>query len=401
MANMPTPPIELSESQSNSYRIPTYSTSDCNPEGSIETSDRSLYISSLDGLRLIAFLCVFIHHLPATSAVPGLGVLHTHGWVGVELFFVISAFLFFHLFDAEMRKTKALNVSMFFVRRFLRIYPLMVAFPIAMIVTTSSYTKGALVRLLGLIAGADNTLTALFGYSGIPWSAHLWTLSFEFQIYAIIPFVFLAYWRLGLNRFVYLVAAIWLSCTILRLAALPFVSSHLVPWVIPVLRPDSVLVGLLLSIVLRTFSLPHVALVGFISAVAFFALPSMASIKEWRVSSAYDYSIAALMCGSLVILGLRWSLLNNLLSLSFMRFAGSISFGLYVFHLLGIAMAEKILSRISHFEPQTDAADYALLALSSFALTFCISVVSYFLFERQFLRMKDKFTIVQGRKPVN
>jgi peptidoglycan/LPS O-acetylase OafA/YrhL len=274
----------------------------------------------------------------------------------------------------------------------------MVAFPIAMIVITSSYTKGALLRLSGLIAGADNILTALLGYSGIPFSAQLWTLSFEFQIYAIIPFFFLAYWRFGLNRFVYLVAAIWLSGTILRLAVLPFISNHLVHWVIPVLRPDSILVGLLLSVVQSKFYLPHAVVVGSVSSVAFFALPS---IEEWRVSAALDYPIAALMCGSLVILGLRWSRLNNLLSLPFMRFAGSISFGLYVFHFIGIYMATKILSPIGHFEPQTDAADYALLALSAFAFTFCISVVSYFLFERQFLRMKDKFTIVQGRKPVN
>ena len=394
MANIPA--IELSEARSNSYRKPANSTSDCGPQESIEIPNRFLYISALDGLRLIAFLCVFIHHLPATSAIPGFNLLHTHGWVGVELFFVISAFLFFYLFDAEMRKTKALNIAMFFVRRFLRIYPLMVAFPIAMIVLKSAYTKDALFRVLGLIAGADNILTALFGYAGIPFSPHLWTLSFEFQIYAVIPFVFLVYWRLGFNPFVYLVAAVWLSCTILRLASFAFISSYLVPWVIPVLRPDSVLVGLLLSIVFRRFNLSHVALVASVSSVAFFALPS---ITESSVSAAFDSPIAALMCGSLVILGLRWSPLNSLLCLPFMRLAGSISFGLYVFHILGISVALKILSSVSHFEPLTNAADYALLALSAFAITFCISLVSYFLLERPFLRMKDKFTIVQGRKP--
>ncbi len=60
-----------------------------------------LYLAPLDGLRFFAFLAVFGHHLPRPPASAALAKLDQYGWVGVELFFAISAYLFFHLLNAE------------------------------------------------------------------------------------------------------------------------------------------------------------------------------------------------------------------------------------------------------------------------------------------------------------
>jgi peptidoglycan/LPS O-acetylase OafA/YrhL len=51
------------------------------------------------------------------------------GWVGVDLFFAVSSFLFFTLFGIELERTGRLHVDNFFIRRMLRIYPLMIAVP--------------------------------------------------------------------------------------------------------------------------------------------------------------------------------------------------------------------------------------------------------------------------------
>lgn len=53
-----------------------------------------IYFPELDGLRFFAFILVFIHHNSLFSHIPYLLVLRTNGWIGVDLFFVLSAFLF-------------------------------------------------------------------------------------------------------------------------------------------------------------------------------------------------------------------------------------------------------------------------------------------------------------------
>jgi peptidoglycan/LPS O-acetylase OafA/YrhL len=81
-----------------------------------------------------------------------------------------------------------------------------------------------------------------------------------------------------------------------------------------------------------------------------------------------------------------------------MTFAGTISFGLYVFHLLGIFLARRIFDRLGlTLSPETNAAHYLVLALTAFAFTFGLSTISYLWFESPFLRLKDHLAAVHGR----
>jgi peptidoglycan/LPS O-acetylase OafA/YrhL len=62
------------------------------------------YLPSLDGLRVLAFVLVFVLHMPTPPAI--LAIVHQRGWIGVELFSVISSFLFFR-FGAIARSATA------------------------------------------------------------------------------------------------------------------------------------------------------------------------------------------------------------------------------------------------------------------------------------------------------
>jgi peptidoglycan/LPS O-acetylase OafA/YrhL len=356
-----------------------------------------LYISSLDGLRLLAFLAVFIHHLPVSMAFLGMEAFQRRGWVGVELFFVISAFLFFHLFEAEVRKAGFIDVKRFYLRRFLRIYPLMVAFPAAMIIWTGAYTKDAIFRLVGLMAGADNLVTAFDGYSPIPFSPQLWTLSFEFQIYLVIPFAFLAYQKYGTRRFLIGAAIVWGLCTLLRIAAVLSGVGYLPAWVLPFLRPDSVLLGMLLSIFVKDIPPLYALAAGLGAASGFFALPLM---EQSATSQILVFPAAAIMCGALVALAHSWRPLGRVLSLRWATFAGTISFGLYVFHVFGIYLAGNLLERFGVDPSTASAAACVALTAVAFAATFAMAAASYMGFERPFLKLKDRFAAVHGRPAV-
>ena len=99
-----------------------------------ENSDR-FYIPQLDGLRALAVFLVFLFHVDAIPVSPqwpaffvgllsSLNQLMTWGWVGVEIFFVLSAYLITTLLLKEREKFGQVSFRKFFIRRALRIWPL-------------------------------------------------------------------------------------------------------------------------------------------------------------------------------------------------------------------------------------------------------------------------------------
>lgn len=79
------------------------------------TNERIGYISGLDGLRAIAAMIVVLYHL-----VPGIAEA---GYIGVDMFFVISGFLITALLVKEKEARGKISVRSFWVRRIRRLLP--------------------------------------------------------------------------------------------------------------------------------------------------------------------------------------------------------------------------------------------------------------------------------------
>ena len=75
----------------------------------------SNYRPDIDGLRALAVLCVIFYHVGFES--------FSGGYVGVDVFFVISGYLITNLIVNEVRKTKSFNFANFYVRRARRLFP--------------------------------------------------------------------------------------------------------------------------------------------------------------------------------------------------------------------------------------------------------------------------------------
>jgi peptidoglycan/LPS O-acetylase OafA/YrhL len=73
------------------------------------------YIPSLDGMRTIAFLMVFLSHAGAAHIVPG--------GFGVTVFFFLSGYLITTLLRREYEKNQFINFKHFYLRRIVRIWP--------------------------------------------------------------------------------------------------------------------------------------------------------------------------------------------------------------------------------------------------------------------------------------
>jgi peptidoglycan/LPS O-acetylase OafA/YrhL len=355
-----------------------------------------LYLPSLDGLRTVAFLLVFMHHNPPAPVQMGLAHVQRQGWAGVELFFAISAFLFFHLFRAEYERAGAISVSAFLLRRVLRLYPLLIAFSAAMAIyglaSGAVPVATAAGRFLGFAGLFDNLLIWVRGYSEIPFTPHLWTIAYEFQIYLFMPAAYGAFVKWGRTRFLYGLLAVWIFALLARLTFVLLGAIEPI-WVTPFLRPESTLIGLAMSVGLFTrLKAPLVIAVG---AAAVLALGFAPRVGVGGLASMYIYPLVAIACGALLWMGVYVARVSRGLAVAPLRYLGKISYGLYVFHPLAIFIGWKaaVALNLRPYRP----GEY--LESIGLALVLCIaaSAASYRLLEGPFLKMKQRRAIVTGR----
>lgn len=174
------------------------------------------YWPGLDGLRTMAFSLVFFHHM---GAVPGFAQpawlagcvqsLISHGWLGVDLFFVISGFLMTTILAGERERFGKIFFKQFYARRALRIWPayfsvLAVAFFVVPFVTYAHWTAKSFGKFLWTFAPSlvlfFANFTVLKDVMGlwklcislhVPYVASLisplWSLCIEEQFYLFLP----------------------------------------------------------------------------------------------------------------------------------------------------------------------------------------------------------------------
>jgi peptidoglycan/LPS O-acetylase OafA/YrhL len=371
------------------------------------------YLPQLDGLRFFAFLLVFLHHSPRFPASRAASSLQEYGWVGVDLFFVLSAYLLVTLLHREHAATGATDFKKFFIRRALRIWPLFYVYVGACVVyfvafdgENASQIAG---RTIGHVFFVDNFFTAFAGqYNPLKFTQHLWTIAFEEQIYFFMPLLFLAIACLRRNTtlFALTTVAVAVSQPLLRWGLTRFHADELTVWLIPFLHADAVLAGLLLGagagsrLKMRVSGDVPAVLGILVLAFTVFELPHAYFTLLPAERNVHFFTFLALAF-FLIVLGCldERSRIAWFLSRQPLVFLGRISYGLYVWHLVGHQFAPVARSWLSA-RVSLDNAVVAWLSavLPALLLTIALSVLSYFVLERPFLRLKSRFTLVPNRQ---
>ena len=136
-------------------------------------------VASLDGVRGVAILAVVLYHLELADS----------GYLGVDVFFVLSGFFITSLLVREHRRTGSVHLGRFYWRRVLRLYPALlavVAFCLLVAVAVATKvgeTVGDAAAALAYVSNITGSESGLLD--------HTWTLALEEQFYLVWPAVFL------------------------------------------------------------------------------------------------------------------------------------------------------------------------------------------------------------------
>jgi Predicted acyltransferases len=381
------------------------------------------YVPQLDGLRFLAFLLVFVHHGPRISSLFAgnsagryvFGFLEHWGWCGVDLFLVLSAYLITSLMLIEYEKHHAISLRGFYLRRILRIWPLyylmtsigfflmpalgLFADPLQ----SAGHAKLMKDHFLAYYTLFGNYSSGIHGYPSVPTLAHLWTVTLEEQFYIVWPLILslmlrtrkAALWGL---LGVLLVGSICLRLHFVGHAPHPFI------WTNTLARLDPLLLGIAIALWRRVhppqpgWLVPTLKLA--LGGVAIAAIALAPGIETQSRNIAWQFLATAL--GFALILDAVLPLGRNPISWFLSRrplvWLGKLTYGLYVYHILGIQFGGMLVDTLEkHHWIKAQAVSLVSRSVVSFALTVAVAAISYWLFESFFLRLKEKFSRVKSR----
>lgn len=359
---------------------------------------KSIHFPNLDALRFIAALMVFTCHTEGVKSNYNLPYNSSFfyfliGKLGVVLFFVLSGFLITYLLLTEEIQTGFINVPKFYFKRILRIWPLyflIIFFSIFVApnllffyqphVVSSLQTNSVFLQFITHLLLFPNLSIALFGV--IPYAGQLWSIGVEEQFYLFWPILI----KRVKNRLVLFVGVFIMFSAVkllLVLLAKYFTIAVLALSFWYYFNIDLMAIGALAAylVVYKKEKILNVIYSKWMQVIVW-------AIVIILITNSYQFKVLHYeiygVFFAIIILNLACNK-NNLVKLDnkMINFLGKISYGIYMFHYIALAITIKILSALNY----TKGFEIYLMAL---LLTVGLSALSYYFFEGYFLKWKDR-----------
>ncbi|HEX5760501.1 MAG TPA: acyltransferase [Thermoanaerobaculia bacterium] len=373
------------------------------------------HLPALDGVRGVAILLVLLLHFtvyggPPPSALPDriFHELAAAGWVGVDLFFVLSGFLITGiLYDAKGSRRYFRN---FYARRVLRIFPLYYgSLLIFLVLLPALFPEHAGLQSLRrdgpwYWAYLSNVLVAREGWPEFGALGHFWSLAVEEQFYLLWPVVVL----LCSRRTLMVLCLTLVAASFALRVGLGLAGRETAAFVLTPARIDALAAGGLLALAARG---PHGLrpLSRWARPAAAASAVALASLFVWRrglpaedfVVSTVGYTLLACLFAALVLLALTsppQAALGRLFASSGLVFFGRYSYGLYVFHHPLLFLKPQALSYGALPTVLGSRLPGLLLfLLAATAVSAAAAFLSWHLYEKQFLKLKERFPYERRR----
>lgn len=359
----------------------------------------SRHYGALDGIRGLAILLVFFYHYGDLSQSSSrllrfVGHVKSSGWIGVDIFFVLSGFLITGILYESRNEIH--YYRRFYIRRALRLFPVfygvcLVTLLLAPVLHLQWHWSYLAILLYGtnIIVVLDPLTRRVGPFEITP----LWSLALEEQFYLLWPLaVHLLKTR---ERVLRLSLGVIILAFAARITALHTgVPVAAIYWELPT-RMDSLAAGAALALLLRGpkkerwESIARHSLVPLWSALLLMGVYEHGLGLLDPITIVAGYTLLALGSAALIAEALRpSSWIALIFSNPMLRFLGKISYGLYVYHTLAWTGAKPVfdfLQRHLHSQLAAGIGVYVIF----FGGTVLFSYLSYRFYEVKFLRLKD------------
>ena len=350
------------------------------------------HFHTFDALRFFSFLVVFLHHVSFSNS-KIIGSFTKSGGIGVSFFFVLSGFLITYILLNEKNSKGNISLKNFMVRRILRIWPLfyaMIAF---------AYLSPLILNYLNLPFSNDGykpdfIFSSLFleNYkmmqtgtfpNGSPLTV-MWSLCIEEHFYILWGLVF---YFLSVKKVPYLLAFTIIMSNIVRIIyTLNSISTidvfsnfdYFAYGAIPayLLVVNNKIIGKIgeIPLFIKYFIL-------IVTAVLVFVIPNIHfNYKEFIYPNIFGIFISFIIISTFSSQNPIYISDKALISK-----LGVYTYGLYLYHTIIINLILQINNLVSV------KIHWLIVTLSSFIITVLVSILSYHLFEKQFLKLKKYF----------
>jgi peptidoglycan/LPS O-acetylase OafA/YrhL len=340
------------------------------------------YYPSLNGFRAIAIMLVVINHLSPYFKTPYLSLIN--GPLGVAIFFVLSGFLITTLLIKEKEITGRLSLKSFYIRRILRIFPVALLYILVILLLNNVYALnipafqfwGAALYVMDFSYFRSHNFEWLLG--------HYWSLSVEEQFYLIFPFLLMVNIKLFKWIVVFVVFGIPLICVIQYFfpglnQGLPYYLTHFL------IKFQAIGVGCLFSLLAfnKFFDGWIDRFKIYINLLAICLICWLRFEDFYSINAVFNNLVISVLVGYVIVSNLLPAndYFYRLLNTRLFNLIGILSYSIYIWQQLFLSGYGKLPKILAHVP-------YSLILL------LIVPVASYFFYEKYFLKLKDKFKVV-------
>jgi peptidoglycan/LPS O-acetylase OafA/YrhL len=363
-------------------------------------NNNRIYLPGLNGLRALAALTISTSHIfQSTFGDWGLSNLKLPLFTdGVTLFFVISGFLITYLLLLELNNTKTIDISKFYIRRILRIWPLYYLYILVVISVLFWIGKESEILNNKLYFYIFFTANIPFiSSTGIALIVHYWSIGVEEQFYLFWPWLL----KLSINRIIFATLSVLLLWLFLKYGSYILYTNK--------------------SFAYKFFNVTrfHCMMIGALGAIGYYRKNKLFFIiftNKWSQTIAwlvflfsgffFDFipSVIKAECIAMLSLFLIMSQVEGKpkfinLEYKYFDFLGKISYGIYLTHPLIIFLLSGIWTKLHVHIPVFF--QYLIIYFSVTFITIFLSWISFEIFEKQFLKLKNRYTIVKSSNSMN
>jgi peptidoglycan/LPS O-acetylase OafA/YrhL len=347
------------------------------------------YRTEIDGLRGLAVLAVILFHTDPN--------FFSGGYVGVDVFFVISGYLITSIIISDLEKNQFL-LTEFYLRRARRILPalflvILLSMPLAVMLFSTLNLENFSYSIISVIFLASNFFFWKDnggGYFDLATNLkpliHTWSISVEEQFYLLFPIFLIFLWKIKFNKksILIIVAILTFISFILskKLSSTNFAFNF---FLLPT-RGWELGLGCLISLMKACY--PKISFSNRVNEIFSLAGLFFLSLSFFIFDGKTTYSSSAILLstiGTLMIIyfATNETLVNKLLKIRILVFIGLISYGAYLFH-------QPILVFFRYYYTSINFT----IKATGILITFLLAYLSWVLFEINFKKKKiisDKF----------